>query len=288
MSQVLSGITELGFEPNADSMNILIKAYASVGDIDQAMKVLDKCGSNVRTSEVNSALSAVVQNPSMDHWDKIVSLHAEYFMSEKLVADDETYEQFLLCCGKYGRSDDALFWFEDFLSTGRKVTNTLRRAFRAAVDESVYNEHPQRFFYDVVNLDATLLNYRQLLLATAAESESKTHVPSFVGSTTELYELLQQRAITATNSAELKSIVERHVNLGDLVGARQTISMAATGSTYPDAETVLVLMAGYASHGDFVRAESLFEDARHHGATTKGDSSCRFVSCRVVSSLIVN
>jgi tetratricopeptide (TPR) repeat protein len=261
-------------------MNILMKAYASCGDIYGAMKVIARIGTAVRTSEVNSALAAILKNPKLDHWDMVVTLHREFFSPDRLVPDNETYEQFLLICAKYGRSDDALFWFEDFLSHGKKVTNAVTRAFRAAVDETTYNQHAHRHFYDPENLDTTLVNYRKLMASTPVPVTPPA--TALVGNIAEAYELLQSRIKAPKDSAELKLSVRRHISLGDLVGARQTITLAASDLTYSDDETVLSLMHGYASHGDYLMAESLFEDSRHHGSSSKG-SCVRAMVCHVMS-----
>jgi tetratricopeptide (TPR) repeat protein len=251
-------------------MNILMKVYASCGDIYGAMKVIARIGPAVRTSEVNSALAAIHKNPTLDHWDMVVSLHQEFFAPDKLVPDNETYEQFLLICAKYGRSEDALIWFEDFLANGKKVTNAIVRAFRAAVDETTYDQHAHRHFYDPENLDATLVNYRQLIASTPVSVNPPA--TALVGNVAEAYELLQSRIKAPTDSTELKMSVRKHISLGDLAGARQTITLAASDLTYSDDETVLMLMQGYASHGDYLMAENLFEDSRHHGSSSKGSS----------------
>ena len=262
-------------EPNADTMNILIKAYAGIGDVHGATKVLVRVGSAVQTSEVNSVLDAILKNPTNDSWDVVDTMNREFFMSDRLVPDNETYEKFLLICAKYGRSVDALSWFEEFLSKGKKVTHPIFQAFRAAVNESTFLEHSPKHFYDPENLDATLVNYRQLMASTPApvpapEGSTGGYATALVGNMEEAYELLQSRIRNPKDSTELKMLVKKHVSLGDLVGARQAITLAASEMTYPDDETVLALMAGYASHGDFAMAENLFEDSRHHGTSSKG------------------
>lgn len=251
-------------------MNILVKAYASVGDVEGAMKVLARIGSAVRTCEVNSALAAALKSPKMDHWDTIVKMLQEYFSSERLIADNETYETFILLCEKYKRPDDALVWFEDFVSQGNTVTDAITRAFGAAVDEATFKEHVKRNFYDQENLNDTLVNYRQLLASTPASESAKGFAPAFVGNTTEVYNLLQSRIKAPTDSTELRILVEKHISLGDLQSARQVISIAAAEANYPDSATIFSLMQGYASHGDHVLAESLFEDSRLHGTTNQG------------------
>lgn len=253
-------------------MNILVKAYASVGDVQGAIKVLTRIGSAVRTCEVNSALAAALKSPNMDHWDTVVKLHQEYFSSEKLNADNETYEQFILLCEKYKRPDDALVWFEDFVSQGNTVTDAITRAFGAAVDEATFNEHAKRNFYDKENLDDTLVNYRQLLALTPVSESATGFAPAFVGNTTEVYNLLQSRIRAPADSTELKILVEKHISLGDLQGARQVISIAAAEANYPNSATIFSLMQGYASHGDCMMAENLFEESRLHGTTNQ--STC--------------
>ena len=152
--------------PNLETISILIQAYASVGDVDGTIRTINgprKLKFTISTPMVNGVFEAINNCQGTDHWDKVVEFHKEHFMSDKLIPDSDTYVQLLLLCGKYGRQDDALYFFEEYKTTGKKVTTEVRQALRTAVGDDLYNQQTGKFNYHPQLLAATLNKYRAYL-----------------------------------------------------------------------------------------------------------------------------
>jgi hypothetical protein len=269
---VLSGILEMELTPNVETIAILIRVYASVGDIDGAVKTINgprNLKFTITTPMVNGVLEAINNCQGTDHWDKVVELHKEHFMSDKLIPDSDSYVQLLLVCGKYGRPDDALFFFEEYKSTGKKVTNEIRQALRKAVGDDLYNQQPGKFNYDPLKLEATMSKYRAYMIR---------NTPSVVDTRIKLSDDVLDKTrlaldLSSTVPMELKDLndtVRARIDIGDLDGAMYTIFRSSQSTLLPDKETILLLVGANASHGDHATAESICQQLFDTYVTSRG------------------
>ena len=256
---MLSGILEMDLTPNSESIVILIQAYASLGDVDGSIRTFNgprNLKFTISTPMVNGVLQAINNCLGTDHWDKIVELHKEHFMSDNLIPDSDTYVQLLLLCGKYGRPDDALFFFDEFKSTGKKVTTVVRQALRTAVGDDLYNQQTGKFNYDPKKLEATFNKYRAYLIVNSPIAVD-TNIKSSEDSLHKTRLALELSRSVPQDLNDLNTIVRSRIDIGDIEGAMYTIFRSTQATLLPDEETILLLVAASASHGDHATAESL-------------------------------
>lgn len=269
---MLSGIYELGFEPNEESISILMKAYASVGDIPGTMRVLernDQMGYSITTNLVNNILSAIVECPELDHWDEFLLCRSKHFESGNLIPNEETCIKSLLVCAKYGRSDEAIFFFEDFAGSGLKMSTDVRRAFLSAVGREQYEQHPMLFNFDSQNLMEVMDNY---VLYQQSLTPIEKPYPKIIDGQT-VRDLLQNVKGHPVNTKTMNSYIMAFIDVGDLDGAAYCISKAMRSGTHPDAFTVYLLIGAHASHGNFRAAEDIFADSNNADVMVKGKNA---------------
>lgn len=256
--------------PDKVTLDILMQAYASVGDINGTKNVLEKnvqLGFDITTALVNNILSAIVECPKLDHWNEVLQCHEKYFESGLLVPDEQTCIQSLLACAKYERPDEALLWFENFAKSGLKMSTDVRRAFRSAVGQVAYDQHPMIFSYDSQHLMTVMDNY--MLYLQSVKPIEKPYQKVIDGK--RVRDLLQKIRGVAADSKILNSWVMACIDIGDLKCAVYNIKQASLVPVYPDAFTMYLLIGAHASHGDYRAAEEAFSVSNDAGVSVRGE-----------------
>ena len=151
--RVFDFMKSLGIEPDGDTMNYLMLAYANIGDtsslqatrlsmksagmpsdvftIRTTLKAYAQNGDYVRTrnqidelkasgvhielSYINVLLSSFIDPTGHVNWTGMLACYDEFFKSGLYVADEHTYNHFLIACKGTFRKDEAERWFDEIL-----------------------------------------------------------------------------------------------------------------------------------------------------------------------------
>ena len=134
----------LNMRPNKETFHLLMIAYASGGDTKGCAKIFQKYLSydlELTTVVMNINLASVIYNDEEFNWDVFSLLYKRYYESGEVKADRFTYTQLLIACGKAGKTDLAIKYFEEALDSNEiKISVALRNTFQEAIGTEKYNE----------------------------------------------------------------------------------------------------------------------------------------------------
>lgn len=133
----------LGMNPNKETFHYLMMAYASSGDTKGCAKIYQKYLNDefeITTIVMNINLASIVYGDEFN-WEIFSMLYKKYFDSKELAPNRFTYSQYLLACGKAGKTDLAIKCFEEVLDSNNiKLTEELKNIFKQSIGIDKYNE----------------------------------------------------------------------------------------------------------------------------------------------------
>lgn len=128
----------LGFEINKYALISRLKAYALLGDPIATRRVFDEIvsdGLELTVVAVNVLLSSHRKPSGNSDWDGLMECWEEFFVSGRFVADEYTYNHFLLACKNSNRKDDSELWFSRLLTIEPEPSKYSINLFRQTVQQ---------------------------------------------------------------------------------------------------------------------------------------------------------
>ena len=147
VESVTSEMLKLDMGLNKYSSANLLKAYAQCGDSEGTRRELDSLknsGVEIVLPYINILLSSYISPNGNVNWDGMLKCYEEFFTSGLYVADDYTYNHFLMACKRSMRKNDAEYWFEKVVTLNDYPSNYSVRVFRQTLGDSrfaIYCSH---------------------------------------------------------------------------------------------------------------------------------------------------
>ena len=147
VERVTSEMMRLDMGLNKYSSANLLKAYAQCGDSEGTRRELDSLrnsGVEIVLPFINILLSSFISPSGNVNWDGMLKCYEEFFTSGLYVANDYTYNHFLMACKRSMRKDDAEYWFQKVVVLNDYPSNYSVRVFRQTVGDarfSIYCSH---------------------------------------------------------------------------------------------------------------------------------------------------
>lgn len=250
---------QMSVMPNEETLHILMAANAVLGDIiatDGTLREYESMGFTLTAKTINILLTSLINDPNGVDMKAFLSCYEEYFGEGKLTPNVETYSLLLRAAEEANSYDDIMRFYEGLLSSGLKVTLGHRSSLRNLLEPEVYNriiginqnkilkDKKEEFEYEKIKESHTLMNFAykgQLEKVAAQLTEDK------------------KNKVHGYNVRNV--LIYSHCRAGDFVSARKLLTEIDWAKNKSDNGAYLVLMRGYADHGDAKQVEILYSEA---------------------------
>ena len=144
LQQAFKAMRNLNIKPNKETFHLLMIAHASSGDTKGTAKVFQKYLSydfELSTVVMNINLASLLYSDDDFNWEVFSMLYKRFYESGEVKSDRFTYTQLLIACGKAGKTDLAIKYFEEVLGSKEiKLSVALRNTFQEAIGNKRYDE----------------------------------------------------------------------------------------------------------------------------------------------------